>query len=114
MSALSLWSATTPPLPRRASLSGDVDVDVVIVGGGFTGLWTARELLVRDRSLRVMVIEAEHCGFGASGRNGGWASALFATSDQAIEKRHGKEAARRLRSTICSPHSVKNPLMLTR
>ncbi len=100
MSALSLWSATTPPLPRRASLSGDVDVDVVIVGGGFTGLWTARELLVRDRSLRVMVIEAEHCGFGASGRNGGWASALFATSDQAIEKRHGKEAARRLRSTM--------------
>lgn len=108
MSPLSLWSATTPTLPRRASLSGDVDVDVAIVGGGFTGLWTARELLVRDPSLRVMVIEAEHCGFGASGRNGGWASALFATSDHAIEKRHGSEAARRLRSTM--QQSVDNLL----
>jgi len=100
MFASSLWASTTPPLPRRPALSGDVDVDVAIVGGGFTGLWTARELLDRDPTLRVLVIEAEHCGFGASGRNGGWASALFATSDHALAKRHGREAAKRLRTTM--------------
>jgi glycine/D-amino acid oxidase-like deaminating enzyme len=47
------------------------------VGGGFTGLWTAYYLLVADPSLRVAVLEAETAGFGASGRNGGWCSALF-------------------------------------
>jgi glycine/D-amino acid oxidase-like deaminating enzyme len=100
MSASSLWASTTPPPPKRAALGGDTDVDVVIVGGGFTGLWTARELLERDPSLRVLVIEAEHCGFGASGRNGGWASALFATSDHALAKHHGRDAAKRLRTTM--------------
>jgi glycine/D-amino acid oxidase-like deaminating enzyme len=47
-------------------LDRHLDVDVAIVGGGFTGLWTARELLRRDASLRVAVLEKEVCGFGAS------------------------------------------------
>jgi len=53
---------------------------VAVVGGGFTGLWTAYYLLEADPSLRVVVLEAESVGFGASGRNGGWCSALFPAS----------------------------------
>jgi glycine/D-amino acid oxidase-like deaminating enzyme len=51
----------------------------VVVGAGFTGLWTAYYLAAADPSLRIVVLEAEHAGFGASGRNGGWCSALFPT-----------------------------------
>ena len=60
------------PLIARPSLDGDVDVDVAIVGGGYGGLWSAHSLLRADPSLRVVVIEREMVGFGASGRNGGW------------------------------------------
>jgi glycine/D-amino acid oxidase-like deaminating enzyme len=56
----------------RPLLPGSVTVDVAIVGAGFTGLWTAYELLRRDPSLQVMVLERERVGFGASGRNGSW------------------------------------------
>ncbi len=59
-------------LTPRASLPGDRKADVVIVGAGFGGLWTAYYLLRADPALRVVVIEAETAGFGASGRNGGW------------------------------------------
>jgi glycine/D-amino acid oxidase-like deaminating enzyme len=69
-----------------------LDVDVAIVGGGFTGLWTARELLRRDRSLRIAILEKEVCGFGASGRNGGWASGLFPLSNASVIRRYGREA----------------------
>lgn len=50
------------------------------MGGGFTGLWTAYYLLRSDPTLKVVVLEKETVGFGASGRNGGWASALFPAS----------------------------------
>ena len=53
---------------------------MAIVGAGLTGLWTAYYLLAADPSLRVVVLEAETAGFGASGRNGGWCSALFPAS----------------------------------
>lgn len=70
---LSLWLAEYPgDLAPRPALDGDTDVDVAIVGGGFTGLWTAYYLAERDPTLRILVIEREICGFGASGRNGGW------------------------------------------
>ena len=59
-------------LDPRPALDGDTDADVAIVGGGFTGLWTAYYLLGLDPALRVAVIERDICGFGASGRNGGW------------------------------------------
>ncbi|HSV39755.1 MAG TPA: FAD-dependent oxidoreductase, partial [Nocardioidaceae bacterium] len=74
---LSLWQDTAPAAVRRAPLPGDLECDVAVVGGGFTGLWTAYYLLGADPSLRVVVLEAEEVGFGASGRNGGWCSALF-------------------------------------
>jgi glycine/D-amino acid oxidase-like deaminating enzyme len=81
----------------RASLREHLDVDVAIVGGGFSGLWTARELKRRDPSLRVAVLEKSVCGFGASGRNGGWASAFYPLSDDAVIARHGRDAFDHLR-----------------
>jgi glycine/D-amino acid oxidase-like deaminating enzyme len=74
-------------------LASDVVVDVAIVGAGFTGLWTAYALKVADPALRIAVLEREVAGFGASGRNGGWCSALFAGSRRATAKRHGRDAA---------------------
>jgi glycine/D-amino acid oxidase-like deaminating enzyme len=67
------------------------------VGGGFTGLWSARELKRRDPSLRIAVLEKSVCGFGASGRNGGWASALYPLSDDAVVARYGRDAFNQLR-----------------
>ena len=94
------WSTLKGPVTPRASLDTHLDVDVAIVGGGFTGLWTARELMRRDPSLRVVVLEQSVCGYGASGRNGGWASALYPLSDHAIISRHGHEAFVHLRRQL--------------
>ena len=97
----SLWWDTLPePVRARAGLPGDMDVDVAIVGAGYTGLWTARYLAMADPSLRVVVLEAEVAGFGASGRNGGWCSALFSTSDAKLAALHGSDAARRMRAAM--------------
>ena len=76
----SLWNDTAPPATSYDALDGDTSVDVAIVGAGFTGLWTAHYLAEADPSLRIAVLEAETVGFGASGRNGGWCSALFPAS----------------------------------
>lgn len=90
---LSLWF-DDPTLDRtpRAPLPGDRDADVVIVGAGFTGLWTAHYLAAADPSLRVVVLEAETAGFGASGRNGGWCSALFPASGPKLAALPGSSA----------------------
>jgi glycine/D-amino acid oxidase-like deaminating enzyme len=61
----------------RQPLPGPATVDVAIVGAGFTGLWTAYYLKQRDPTIRVAMLEAETAGFGASGRNGGWCSAIL-------------------------------------
>jgi glycine/D-amino acid oxidase-like deaminating enzyme len=92
--AYSFWLDSTPDdLAPRPALGSNEDVDVAIVGGGYTGLWTAYYLRKADPSLRVAVLEREICGFGASGRNGGWCSALFAGSRERTARRHGREAA---------------------
>jgi glycine/D-amino acid oxidase-like deaminating enzyme len=61
------------------ALSGDVTADVCIVGGGYTGLWTALALKEREPSMRVVVLEAEVCGAGPSGRNGGFLHGYWAS-----------------------------------
>ena len=69
----SYWFHALGGLPKpRPALPGATDVDVAIVGGGFTGLWTAYYLKRADPSLRIAILESEVCGYGASGRNGGW------------------------------------------
>lgn len=82
---LSLWhdTADTDWSPR-APLAGDAEADVAIVGAGYTGLWTAYYLAEADPELRIVVLEAETAGFGASGRNGGWCSALFPASPSTL------------------------------
>jgi glycine/D-amino acid oxidase-like deaminating enzyme len=91
---LSLWHETVPDdLSPRAPLPGDRDTDVAVVGAGFTGLWTALYLARADPTLRVTVVEAETAGFGASGRNGGWCSALFPASLDSVAARSSRAAA---------------------
>jgi len=91
---LSLWHETAPDdWSPRPSLPGDRDADVAIVGAGFTGLWTAYYLARAEPSLRIAVVEAETAGFGASGRNGGWASALFPSSHASVAKRSSRAGA---------------------
>ena len=69
----SFWLGNVPgSLEPRPSLEGNVTADVAIVGGGYTGLWTAYYLSTLRPDLRVVILEAEIAGFGASGRNGGW------------------------------------------
>ena len=93
----SFWLATAAEdLTPRPSLGGPVEADVAILGAGFTGLWTAYYLLRNDPSLRVVVLEAEIAGFGASGRNGAWCSSAFPVSPGELARRFGREAAREL------------------
>ncbi|WP_426595245.1 NAD(P)/FAD-dependent oxidoreductase [Cellulomonas sp. McL0617] len=104
-SGLSLWfdqvAADDPDsLLPRDPLDGDDVADVVIVGAGLTGLWTAYYLLEQDPALDVLVVEAQVAGFGASGRNGGWCSALFPVSGDELARRHGHAAAADLRAAM--------------
>jgi glycine/D-amino acid oxidase-like deaminating enzyme len=90
----SLWlDDVDDDLVPRPPLGGNQQVDVAIVGAGYTGLWTAYYLLRSDPSVRIAIIEKEIAGFGASGRNGGWCSALFAAPASKIAKRYGRDAA---------------------
>jgi len=92
--SLSLWHETADDdWTPRAPLPGSTDVDVAIVGAGFTGLWTAYHLARTDPTLRIAVLEREVAGFGASGRNGGWCSALFPASAERVARPAGRDAA---------------------
>jgi glycine/D-amino acid oxidase-like deaminating enzyme len=82
------------PHEVQAPLQGTVRADVVIVGGGFTGLWTAYELKLADPSIEVVILEAEEIAFGASGRNGGFAMTLLDMSLHHLLERHGAPKAR--------------------
>ncbi|HAQ22334.1 MAG TPA: FAD-dependent oxidoreductase [Acidimicrobiaceae bacterium] len=91
---ISFWLDSMPgSLEARPSLGGDRDADVVIVGAGYTGLWTAYHLLRLDPSLRVVVLERHFAGFGASGRNGGWALGEYSISPMDWAARSTPEAA---------------------
>ncbi|NBB60877.1 NAD(P)/FAD-dependent oxidoreductase [Pseudomonas putida] len=70
---ISLWmDQLDEPLVARAALEQDLDVDVAIIGAGYTGLWTAYYLKRQAPDLNIVILEAQTAGFGASGRNGGW------------------------------------------
>ena len=101
---LSLWfdqvAADGDPLQPRPSLSGAIEADVAVVGAGLTGLWTAYYLLRKQPSLRVVVLEAQIAGYGASGRNGGWCSALFPVSTAGLARRYGREQALAMRRAM--------------
>ncbi|HHC08251.1 MAG TPA: FAD-dependent oxidoreductase [Actinobacteria bacterium] len=96
----SLWQARSSRPESRAPLPGDVDVDVAIVGAGYTGLWTAFALAETDPSLRIVVVDAEEVGYGASGRNGGWVSAKLAGLDRLLADPRGRPEAVRLQREL--------------
>jgi glycine/D-amino acid oxidase-like deaminating enzyme len=96
----SFWLDSLGPITRRPALPGDRDADVAIVGGGYTGLWTAYYLARADPSLRIVILEAEYCGFGASGRNGGWASGLFPVSEAKLARRFGAAKAAAMHTAL--------------
>lgn len=92
--APSFWLETAgDDLTPRPRLDGSTTADVAILGAGFTGLWTAYALLERDPALRVVVLEREIAGFGASGRNGSWCAPDLNVSLDTLVRRHGREAA---------------------
>lgn len=108
---LSLWQDGTE-LEKRRPLVGNLDVDVAIVGAGYTGLWTAYYLSESDPTLSIAIIDSKQVGSGASGRNGGWCSALLPWSPAELEMRHGRMAMqfiqREMFATIDEVHRVTN------
>lgn len=91
-----LWWDTLPGhlrAPVGETLVGDLDVDVAIIGAGYTGLWTAYYLQQQAPGLDIAIVEKHIAGFGASGRNGGWVSALFPQDHLAIAGQAGVPAA---------------------
>ncbi len=102
---VSYWWQSHGLPARRPPLPGRTEADVCIVGAGYTGLWTAYYLKRADPGLRVVVLEADFAGFGASGRNGGWVTATLPGS-RARYARAGpgrtgvRELERRLRETV--------------
>ncbi|MFF0790833.1 NAD(P)/FAD-dependent oxidoreductase [Streptomyces spiralis] len=96
---ISFWFADDGLPVVREPLTGDASADVVIVGGGYTGLWTAYYLKKAAPFLRITVLEQKFCGYGASGRNGGWLYNGVAGRDR-YARLHGHEAAVRLQRAM--------------
>ena len=80
-------------LVDRSSVDSNLDVDIAIVGAGYSGLWTAYYLKQLQPDARIAVIEANQVGFGASGRNGGWCSGFLPMTLSEIERQHGRQQA---------------------
>lgn len=95
------WIETSRRDPAP-SLEGRRDFDVAIVGGGYTGLWTAYHLNEADPSLRIAIIESEVVGFGASGRNGGFAMTLLDMSLSLLRRNHGDDGARAAHDAVAA------------
>lgn len=92
--APSYYAATGLPQPARPPLRGKAEADVAIVGAGYTGLSSALHLA--EAGLRVVVLEAQRVGWGASGRNGGQLVHSYSRDLDVIEARHGADTARAL------------------
>ena len=101
---ISFWYAETSRPRRRAPLPGERSAEVCVVGGGFTGLWTAYYLKRAVPEMDIVVVEREFAGFGASGRNGGWLSSDFATPRAAMASPDGRDGVlalqRAMRATV--------------
>jgi len=95
-----LWDLGEPTIVDSDAQPDDVTSDVLIVGAGFTGLWTAFYLQELAPHLSITILEKHWVGFGASGRNGGWASALLHMSVQSLVTQHGAETTRSTFATM--------------
>lgn len=96
------WSTLSDELAKssRTALGGDINVDVAIIGAGYTGLWTAYYLQRNDPSLSIAILEGEVAGFGASGRNGGWCSSYFPTEIDKLGRLYGADQARAMQDAM--------------
>lgn len=90
----SWYAASAAPLPPQPRLEGELQADVCILGAGYTGLSAALELA--EAGYRVIVLEAERIGWGASGRNGGQAIVGYGCEQDTLERLVGRADARRL------------------
>src|ERR1700681_1728388 len=115
----SLWLrealAPGPGNDQADSLTGPISADVCIVGGGFTGLWTALRLAELDPSLDIVILEADVCGGGASGRNGGFVMSWWSKFGSLTKACGVEEAARMARASadgireigeFCEAHGI--------
>lgn len=99
-----VWEANLPAYEANPPLLNDTSADVVIVGGGFSGLSTAWHIKKADASASVIIIEAREIGYGASGRAAGNCFSLFGESIATVRKLHGKQ------KTIDAHHYLKTAL----
>jgi len=98
---ISFWYGDLGGLPAlRAPLAGDTQCDIAIVGAGYTGLWTAYYLMKSDPTLRIVILEKEFAGFGASGRNGGWLSGEMGWSREHYAERTGRQSVIELQKAM--------------
>jgi glycine/D-amino acid oxidase-like deaminating enzyme len=86
------WRSLGPAPPPREPLREPLELDVAIVGAGYTGLWCAYYLKRADPQLRIAVLERRTAGYGASGRNGGWVTGFFAGAPRRYVQRSGAGA----------------------
>jgi glycine/D-amino acid oxidase-like deaminating enzyme len=99
--SVSYWLETAgDDLSPRPALPGSVRTDVAILGGGYSGLWTAYYLLRAQPRLRVVILERDICGFGASGRNGAWCAPGLNISLGRLARLHGRDAAIRTYAAV--------------
>lgn len=105
-----LWSTVGQPLPTSAQ-STPRRANVVVIGAGYTGLWTALYLKRLNPALDVVVVDADGVGFGASGRNGGWCSALLPFTLSDVAQQHGHQIAVDMRlSALNNFHDMRSVL----
>src|SRR5437868_6625435 len=90
----SLWAATAASAPPRSALAGDETFDVVIVGGGYTGLSAALHLA--ERGVRAAVLESHEPGWGASGLNGGQVNPGLKLPRASLRQKFGTDAGDRM------------------
>jgi glycine/D-amino acid oxidase-like deaminating enzyme len=100
------WLQEAPPDPEQPPLTHDSVADVAVVGGGYTGLWTAIELKSREPTLEVLLLEAQFCGHGPSGRNGGFLETYWAALPR-LRGRLGVAAAELARASEGSIAAVR-------
>ncbi len=107
--------AMEPSAESTEPISGAHRADVCIVGGGYTGLWTALHIKWLDPSVDVMIVEADICGGGASGRNGGFVTSWWSKLGSLIEKYGEEEGVRLARESgdavaaignFCQEHNI--------
>lgn len=109
------WIEEAGAPAARPPLSGVAAADVVVVGGGFLGMWTAWQLLERDPGCAVVLLEAQRCGFGPSGRNGGFVNGYWEHVpslaerfgvDPAVATARAADASIRAIGAFCDAHAI--------